>query len=892
VGDKVPADVRVIELVTTTIKADESSLTGESETVLKDTPAIKGADMRIQDKRNMMFAGTTVSNGRALAIVCSTAMSTEVGIIQASITKAAGDEEKTPLGQKIDAFGDMLMKVISLICALVWVMNYKNFSDKHFGLSVAAGDLTDDSDRVVWIKGCVYYLKIAVALGVAAIPEGLPAVITLCLSMGTRKMVERNAIVRKLPSVETLGCCTVICSDKTGTLTTNQMVVKSLAFFGQANAGKGLDEFAVTGNNYSPENGEVDDLASIEGYNNVRSMALVSHICNEARLEKQEDNTYKRFGEPTEAALKVVAQKLTAQDAELRAELEKFDDQPSTILEFSRDRKSMSVIKGKTLYTKGAPDLLIERCAKVETTSKDQNMTKAIKEAIQEQVAEMSGRPLRCLALARKELKTMPTKDQLKDPTTFVDIEQDLVFCGLVGIVDPPREEVAPAMKACQHAGIRVIMITGDNKATAEAIARDVGIFQEDESFGGKSFTGHDFFAKDEKEQVHLLKHGGGNRVFSRTEPADKQQLVKLLQKNCGEVAAMTGDGVNDAPALKQAAIGIAMGIAGTEVAKQAADMILADDNFATIVSAVEEGRSIYSNMKAFIRYLISSNIGEVASIFMTSAIGIPEGLVPVQLLWVNLVTDGPPATALGFNPPDKDIMNKPPRREDDELISGWVFFRYMIIGLYVGFATVHVFMFWYTDYEWFHQWLKQSAIGEYVGEYDGHTMVTTAQLRAFTKCKEGMAEAVPSALWKGFAPKDFTIAGNFFSFKNPCDYFVKGKTQASTLSLSVLVTIEMFNALNAISEDGSLLTMPPWVNPYLLAAMGMSFVLHFVILYVPMLANIFHIAPHTVADWILVLLYSFPVILIDEVLKAWGRRMNAAAQVVRQNELDAKKEQ
>jgi len=888
VGDKVPADMRLLRLKTTSIRTDEGALTGESETVMKHIDPV-AAEARIQDKKNMVFSGTTVSNGVAICLVVATGMKTEIGKIQANVQQASQDEEKTPLGQKIDAFGEMLARVIAIICVAVWVMNFNQFSDPvHGGF---------------W-KGLIYYLKIAVALGVAAIPEGLPAVITLCLALGTRKMVKRNAIVRKLPSVETLGCTTVICSDKTGTLTTNQMTVVAMVHPGTAP--DKLVEHEVEGVSYSPQ-GDVKDFKHDNSTRGVLDLARVCSLCNQSVI-RYDEGKFERMGEPTEAALKVLVEKIglpdqprpPASDPALACSqanahwAQEFPTQ--AILEFSRDRKSMSTLCGYSsasgggasggrqlrskaqagsgknmLFVKGAPESVLERCSHARLANGDTvALTAAQRKTILAQVAGMAARPLRCLAMAICEnvgnLATYdgpshPSHKLLQDPAYFIKLESNMVFVGLCGIKDPARPEVAPAIAACTTAGIRVIMITGDTKPTAEAIAKEIGIFGKNDNLSERSFTGADFFGLEEEEQQRVLNRTRDSMVFSRTEPRDKQNLIKIL-RNAGEVTAMTGDGVNDAPALKQAAIGIAMGISGTEVAKEASDMVLADDNFATIVAAVEEGRSIYSNMKAFIRYLISSNIGEVASIFLTALLGLPEGLIPVQLLWVNLVTDGPPATALGFNPADKDIMQKPPRRADDQLISPWIFFRYMVIGLYVGFATVGVFVYWYVGYDW--------------SEYD-HPLVSYSHLSNWGKCKV-FGELLPNDPYKpDFTP--WVAQGGLDLSAKPCDYLSgAGKLTASTLSLSVLVTIEMFNALNALSEDGSLLQMPPWANPWLLLAMAVSFGLHFVILYVPVLAQVFSIVPLTWNDWVLVFVFSFPVILIDELLKCVGRARQRAA--------------
>jgi Ca2+-transporting ATPase len=485
----------------------------------------------------------------------------------------------------------------------------------------------------------------------------------------------------------------------------------------------------------------------------------------------------------------------------------------------------------------------------------------------------MAKNALRTIGLAYKpgdELKQitygkatadLSIKDCLKDPffestSNFVQAEKDMIFVGVVGIKDPPRPECKDAIKTCNAAGITVIMITGDNKETAVAIATDLGILKEGRDHSACSFTGKEFEEMSLQKKTQVLqdimaKKAVEGAVFARTEPTHKQQIVKIL-KELQEIAAMTGDGVNDAPALKEAAIGIAMGIAGTAVAKDAAAMILQDDNFSSIVAAVEEGRNIYSNMKAFIRYMISSNVGEVAAIFFTAALGIPEGLTPVQLLWVNLVTDGPPATALGLNPADLDVMTRPPRRRDDSLISLRSYVRYLVVGLYVGFAVVGIFIYWFC----------------YDTATDNHPLVPLSQLLEWNHCKEW----TNVAQYQNF---NLNLAGGAppIEIKTCSDYFTEGKVKASSLSLTVLVVIEMLNAFNALSEDGSLFHMPPWSNPILILMTMLSVGIHMVVLYTPMANRIFEVVPLTFHDWVMVLAFSMPVIVIDEILKFFGRR-------------------
>ena len=703
VGDRIGADCRLLSITSNNFRVDQAILTGESESVGKNTEKISDLKAVKQDQTNMLFSGTTVVTGHASALVVLTGASTAIGDIQQSIT--AQISQPTPLKEKLNDFGDMLAKVITVICALVWLINIQHFNDPTHGS---------------WAKGAIYYLKIAVSLGVAAIPEGLAVVITTCLALGTRKMAAKQAVVRSLPSVETLGSCNVICTDKTGTITTNQMSVNKIIHLSQD--GSSLSDIDVKGTTFAPtgdvmSNGKVlEDAAATS--RTISSLTEVAALCNEAKLSYDpKTKSYCNIGEPTEGALRALVEKVGTSDksfnrktrnlsAELRlgAASKWYDNNASrvSVYEFSRDRKSMSVLVKNAdqhyMLVKGAPETIIARCSQTIVGANGQrtSMTEEHKHLLWSEVVENGNQGLRTLALATIP-KVEPTElhRTAKSSADYAKLERDMTFVGLVTMLDPPRPEVASSVRKCQEAGIRVVVITGDNKNTAESICRQVGIFGAHEDLKGKSYTGREFDALSESEKVALAQRAS---LFSRTEPSHKSKLVDLLQ-GAGAVVAMTGDGVNDAPALKRADIGVAMG-SGTDVARLAADMVLADDNFATIESAVEEGRSIYNNTQQFIRYLISSNIGEVVSIFLTAAIGMPEALIPVQLLWVNLVTDGLPATALSFNPPDHDVMRRQPRRRDEALVSGWLFFRYMVIGTYVGVGTVFGYAWWFMFYQ------------------------------------------------------------------------------------------------------------------------------------------------------------------------------------------------
>lgn len=658
-GDRIPADMRLFEAKG--VHIEESALTGESVPVQKDT-SLLAADREISlgDQANMAFMGTLVTRGSGQGIVIGTGMATEMGQIAALIQTT--ETMQTPLQHRLEQLGKVLITVAIILTAVV----------------VFTG---------IWHGHDAYKMFLSgVSLAVAAIPEGLPAVVTIALALGVQRMIRRKAIVRKLPSVETLGCASVICSDKTGTLTQNKMTVTHLYV--------NRETIEVTGVGYDP-NGEF--LTS--GRQNVsfvqkpyiKRMLEFGVLCNNATLNEEVDQEGKLLkrkrtywditGDPTEGAIIVAGAKGGIWQQELEGSYQRLEEFP-----FDSNRKMMSVLVKtaggqRKIIAKGAPDVLLEQCTHAYWNGQVTLLTEDIRQQILQANDQFASKALRNLGLAYRELKPEAVI------TNEAKAEQQLVFMGLFGMIDPPRQEVKQAIAECKRAGIKTVMITGDHQKTAEAIALELGILER----SGISLNGTQLQALSDREFEDVVENVS---VYARVSPEHKLRIVKALQQQ-GHVVAMTGDGVNDAPAIKAADIGIAMGITGTDVAKEASALILSDDNFSTIKAAIEEGRNIYENIRKFIRYMLASNVGEILVMFFATLAGMPLPLVPIQILWVNLVTDGLPAMALGVDQSESNVMNQPPRNRKENIFARGLGWKIISRGLLIGLTTLAAF--WLT---------------------------------------------------------------------------------------------------------------------------------------------------------------------------------------------------
>ena len=768
-GDSVGADARLLEA--NTLQVQEASLTGESEAVAKH-PAPLAAGTALAERYNMVFKGTAVAQGTGRAVVTAIGMATEMGAI-AQLLEATTDEA-TPLQKEVRQLGRMLGLGVVVIAAVV------------VGTVLMVTDIRSAADVLP-------VLLLGVSLAVAAVPEGLPAILSLVLAMGVQRMAQRNAIVKRLASVETLGSASVICTDKTGTLTRSEMtIVRGMTASGSS---------SVSGVGYVPE-GQVHRQDQPLPAGPLHSELVLLLGCGSragnAALRQESDGAWVIQGDPTEAAFLVAERKLGEYEAHCR-HLERIGEIP-----FTSERKMMSILavapgraEERMLISKGAPDVLLSHCSRLQVGTDVLPLTEATRARALADVDELAGEALRTLSVAYRPL----TADE--DVHGRQALERELIFVGTVGIIDPPREEVAPAIRAAHRAGIRVIMITGDHPRTAARIAADLGIIEA----GGTALTGADIDALDD---AALAQAATSTAVYARVAPAHKLRIVDALQAQ-GHVVAMTGDGVNDAPALKSADIGVAMGITGTEVTKEAGDMILADDNFATIVAAVREGRGILDNIRKFLRYLLSSNMGEVLTVFLAvvgaSALGLIDAngalmlpLLATQILWINLITDAAPALAMGVDPQTDDVMARRPRRPSDRVIDARMWFGVLQIGLVMALAALLTL--------------------------------------------------------------DWLLPGGFIAGQHSLD-------TSRTAAFTVLVLAQLFNAFNARSETASAFR-GLFDNRWLWAAVTLGVVLQVAVVELPLLNTAFSTVPLTAGQWGLCLAMSSLVLWFSELRKLW----------------------
>lgn len=745
-GDAVSADIRLLS--SSSLKAEEASLTGESVPVEKDANIVLDEDCSIGDRKNMLFMGTAVTYGRARGVVVATGVDTELGKIANKLTNI--EDDVTPLQKNLNSLGKILAIVCIIVCFIV------------FGVDVFIQKLP-----------VVDALMTAVSLAVAAIPEGLAAVVTIVLSIGMTKMAKSNAIVKRLLAVETLGCVDVICSDKTGTLTQNQMTVQVIY--------DGNQVYKVEGNGYAPEGRIVDISGGEVKPSSVAQMLIRSAVlCNDASIVKDENGEYSCIGDPTEGALTTLGMKSGMPRNET------MDKYPREMeLPFDSDRKMMTtyhsnIVDGQLVsYTKGGPDIVLSKCSRYIDDKGVHQMTPEFLKKVQDQNHAFCLDAIRVLAFAYR------THDKGISPD--FGHEEDMIFIGLIGMIDPAREEAKAAIAVCKQAGIRTVMITGDFKDSAVAIANNLGMMGE----GYKALSGAEL---DKMSDEELKVACETTNVYARVSPEHKVRIVTALKEN-DHIASMTGDGVNDAMALKTADIGVAMGITGTDVSKNSADMILMDDNFATIVKAVEEGRIIFSNIRKFVGFLLSCNVGEILVIFLLSLIpntvipGIAAPLTAIQLLWLNLVTDSFPALALGREKGEPGIMKLPPRRKGEHIIN-----KSMLINIVV--QSVAIF--------------ASVAIAFLVG------------------------------LTKG--------AGSFFSSD------VEALTGARTVAFATLIFAELFRAFAARSERVSVFKLGLFSNKLMNGAVGFSLILTLAVIYIPGLNTIFKNVPLLLNAWALII--------------------------------------
>jgi Ca2+-transporting ATPase len=681
-GNLIPADLRLVESVN--LRTQEAAMTGESEPVIKQVETIQQEDAALADRRNMAFMGTVVTYGRGTGVVTATGMQTELGGI-AELMQSAG-QEKTPLQRRLDQLGKSLALAAFALVTVVFVL----------------GLIRGENLEVLILT--------SISIAVAAVPEGLPAVVTIALALGARRMLKRKALIRKLPAVETLGSVTVICSDKTGTLTENRMTVTILDFADNQidlTEEEYLDKVMGKSVMCAQSDPPPEVVKMLNDHPALSLMLAGGALCNDATIECDEDNpdNFHLVGDPTEAALVVAANRLGLTKEELEAVFPRKAELP-----FDSDRKRMTTIHpmpdskaeipadlesiwnwegwlGEMEYvafTKGSVDGLLSISDRVWVNDHIETLDESWNGRIEAGNANLAKQGMRVLGIACRSLENLPEAQQEQQ------VEQDLIFIGLVGMIDPARSEVKDAVQTCNQAGIRTMMITGDHPLTARYIARELGM-----EVGDVVLTGQDL---EQMEPAKLEETVATVSVYARVSPEHKLKIVQALQAR-GHIAAMTGDGVNDAPALKKADIGVAMGITGTDVSKEAADMVLTDDNFATIVAAVEEGRAIYDNIRKFIKYTLTSNVGEIWVMLLAPFLGMPLPLLPLQILWINLVTDGLPGLALGVEPAERDTMRRPPYPPNENIFARGVGRDIMIIGLLMGLVSLGVgFWYWRVD--------------------------------------------------------------------------------------------------------------------------------------------------------------------------------------------------